>query len=261
MSMGAAIMNLRVAAARFRFACQVEYNHTGDSERPLAQVFLAAGTPGDAPLASLFPFLTRRRTNRHPFLVSRVPAAVQGRLIGAGEGYASVLEISADGAINSAVADLVAEAERRLLADPEYCRDVTAWIRQDPGPHLDGITLGPEGSGDGATALDLFRARTAREKNLCLEAPALMTIAGEDTVPGWLDAGETLERLLLTIVREGLQVSYFNMPVLLPDLRLRLRVILGLSAWPQLLLRVGYCMEETPLSPRRPLEAVLIQQP
>jgi hypothetical protein len=261
MSMGAAIMNLRVAAARFRFACQVEYNHTGDSERPLAQAFLVAGTPGDATLAPLFPFLTLRRTNRHPFLVSRVPAAVQQRLISAGKGYASVLEISTDGAINKAVADLVAEADRRLLADPEYCKDAAAWMRPDPGSYLDGIPAAPEGSSDGTTALDAFRARVARDKNLCLEAPALVTIAGEDSIPGWLDTGEMLERLLLTVVREGLQVSYFNMPVLLPDLRLRLRVILGLSAWPQLLLRVGYCMEETPLSPRRPLDAVIIQQP
>jgi len=64
----------------------------------------------------------------------------------------------------------------------------------------------------------------------------------------------------LTIAREGLHVSYFNMPVLVPDLRLKLRVILGLSAWPQLLLRVGYCMEETPMTPRRPIEEVIIHQ-
>jgi nitroreductase len=259
MSMGAAIMNLRVAAARFRFSCQVEYNHSGDSERPLAQVFLAAGTPGDAALASLFPFLPLRRTNRHPFLVSRVPAAVQQRLIAAGEGYASLLEISTDGVINGAVADLVAEADRRLLADPEYRRDIAAWMWPDPGPYVDGIPAGSEGSSESVPALGFFRAQAARDKNLCLEAPALITIAGEDTIPGWLDTGEMLERLLLTIVREGLQVGYFNMPVLLPDLRLKLRVILGLSSWPQLLLRVGYCMKETPLSLRRPLDTVIIQ--
>lgn len=266
MSMGAAIMNLRVAAAHFRFACEVEYNHTGDSERPLAQVFLTAGLPGDAALAALFPFLTRRRTNRHAFLVSRVPATVQHRLIAAGEGYQSVLDISTDGAINKAVADLVAEADQRLFADPEYRKDIAEWVRPDYALRPDGL---PEASmgGRGAamavapwttSALDLRRAQTARDKNLCLEAPALVTIAGNDTIPGWLDTGELLEKLLLTIVREDLHVSYFNMPVLVPDLRLKLRVILGLSAWPQLLLRVGYCMEETPMTPRRHIDDVII---
>lgn len=257
MSMGAAILNLRVAAARFRFGCEVGYNHTGDSERPLAQVSLTAGMPGDAALAGLFPFLTRRHTNRHPFLVSRVPAAVQRRLIAAGEGYRSVLEVSTDGAINGAVAEMVAEADQRLFADPEYRKDVAAWTRYG-GIEWDGESSGVAVATAGA--LDQLRAQTARDKNLCLEAPVLIAIAGDDTIPGWLDTGEMLETLLLTIVREGLHVSYFNMPVLVPDLRLRLRVILGLSPWPQLLLRVGYCMEETPMTPRRPIEDVIIHQ-
>ena len=268
MSMGAAIMNLRVAAAHFRFACEVEYNHTGDSERPLAQVFLAAGMPGDAELAPLFPELTRRRTNRHPFLVSRIAASVQQRLVAVGEGYQSTVEISTDGEINKAVAELVAEADRRLLADPEYRKDVAEWMRSDQSDRQDGLPAASLGSRGvlasvapwATRAFDLHRMQVARDKNLCMEAPALVTIAGEDTIPGWLDTGEMLEKLLLTIVREELHVSYFNMPVLLPDLRLRLRVILGLSAWPQLLLRVGYCMEETPMTPRRPIEEVIIHQ-
>jgi hypothetical protein len=268
MSMGAAIMNLRVAAARFRFACEVEYNHTGDSERPLAQVFLAAGMPGDEGLALLFPELTRRRTNRYPFLVSRVPATVQRALVAVGEGYQSVMDISTDGEINKAVAELVAEADRRLLADPEYRKDIAEWMRSDQSDRPDGLPAASQGTRGllktlppwATRALDLRRIQAARDKNLCLEAPALLTIAGDDTIPGWLDTGEMLEKLLLTIAREGLHVSYFNMPVLVPDLRLKLRVILGLSAWPQLLLRVGYCMEETPMTPRRPIEEVIIHQ-
>jgi hypothetical protein len=268
MSMGAAIMNLRVAAARFRFSCEVEYNHTGDSERPLAQVFLTAGMPGDEELARLFPELTRRRTNRYPFLVSRVAATVQQHLLAAGEGYQSVLDISTDGEINKAVAELVAEADQRLLADPEYRRDVAEWMRPDQSDRMDGLPASSQGSRGilstlgpwTARAIDLQRTLAARDKNLCMEAPALVTIAGEDTIPGWLDTGEMLEKLLLTISREGLQVSYFNMPVLLPDLRLKLRVILGLSTWPQLLLRVGYCLEETSMTPRRRIEDVIIHQ-
>lgn len=263
MSMGAAIMNLRVAAAHFRFACEVEYNHSGDSERPLAQVFLTAGTPG--PLAPLFPELIRRRTNRHPFLVSRVPATVQQRLLASGKGCRWPLEIVTDGEINRAVAELVAEAEGRLLENPEYRREIAAWMHVEGSVAEDRVPAGLEKTGEApaapATSLLEFRRRAvARDKNLCLDAPALIAIAGEDTIPGWLDAGEMLEKLLLTITREGLQASYFNMPVLVPDLRLKLRVILGLSAMPQLLLRVGYCMEETPMPLRRQIEEVIIHQ-
>src|SRR5512139_1226494 len=48
MSIGAAIMNLRIAAAHFGFACHVDYNLSGDSERPIAFVSLAPDGPQDA---------------------------------------------------------------------------------------------------------------------------------------------------------------------------------------------------------------------
>src|SRR5512140_1059344 len=81
MSVGAAIMNLRVAAAHFGFACRVDYNINGDSERPIAVASLVPGGPPDAKsehLASLFGAIPRRHTNRNPFLVTRIPASVLG---------------------------------------------------------------------------------------------------------------------------------------------------------------------------------------
>jgi hypothetical protein len=84
-------------------------------------------------------------------------------------------------------------------------------------------------------------------------------VVSEDSVPHWLESGELLERVLLTIVREGLQYSYFNMPIQVPELRLELRNVLGLSAWPQVLLRVGYCLTAPMPTPRRPVEDVLVK--
>jgi hypothetical protein len=43
-----------------------------------------------------------------------------------------------------------------------------------------------------------------------------------------------------------------------PEIRARLRSVIGVSSWPQLLLRIGYCLEETPRTPRRPLEDALV---
>jgi hypothetical protein len=269
MSVGAAIMNLRVAAARFGLTCRVHYNYSGDSERPLAIVSHAPASRDlsvDQALGKIFPAITRRHTNRQPFLVSRVPAAVLDRLQSAGRGYASSVHISTDGRINEIVAELVADADRRQLADPAYRKDIAEWMRPDWTNRQDGLpgaALGAKGIASALTpwatrVLDLGHVRAARDKNLCLEAPALVAIAGEDTVPSWLDGGELLERLLLTIALEGMQTSYFNMPVQVPALRLRLRSTLGLVSWPQLLLRVGFCLSDTVPTPRRPIDEVLI---
>jgi hypothetical protein len=122
-----------------------------------------------------------------------------------------------------------------------------------PGRHV--------GSGPWATkVLDLGKIRAASDKNLCLQAPVLMVLQCEDSVPLWVETGEVLERLLLSIMNEGLQYSFFNMPIELPELRGRLRGLLRLTSWPQLLLRIGYCLIDPASTPRRPLEDVLMRK-
>jgi hypothetical protein len=134
---------------------------------------------------------------------------------------------------------------------------LSEWIRPNFTRRPDGITgsaLGPWAT----KVFDLGGIRAARDKNLCLEAPGLAVLYGEDSIPVWIETGEALERLLLTVIRAGLQYSFFNMPIEIPELRTDLRRLLELPSWPQLLLRIGYCLTEPAGTPRRPVEDVLI---
>ncbi len=269
MSIGAAVMNLRVAAAYFDFGCEVVYNHSGSSEEPLAFVNLLPGEAsvhGGAGLNALFPQLTRRHTNRKPFLVSRVPASVIHQVQDMAVSGETVVSASADGKLNGAVAGLVAQADRLLLADPAYRRDVAEWLRPNDTLKPDGMrgeVVGLDGDvapfASWATrVVDPGKLRAAHDRNLCVDAPGLIAIAGEDSVPQWLAAGEFLERMLLLLTAEGIQHSYFNMPVQVPALRLELRRLLGLHVWPQLLLRIGYSLAEPVPTPRRPITEFLL---
>jgi hypothetical protein len=272
MSVGAAIMNLRVAAARYGLSCRVHYDHSGGSDRPLATITLpGASEPSseEAGLAQLFPAIPGRRTNRAPFLLSRIPAAVVRRLEATAEGHRATLHVSVDGALNEKVADLVAAADRVLQSDAEYRKDVSRWIRSGWTESADGITgeaLGTAGLASvlapwATRVLDLGRKRAAEDRNLCLAAPGLVTIAGEDSPPSLLDCGELLERALLTLALEGVHASYFNMPVQVSELRMRLRSLLGLSESPQVLLRIGYSFSEGPRTPRRAVEDFMKHDP
>jgi nitroreductase len=269
LSIGAAVATLRVAAAHFGFACLVEYNHTGTSDRPLAVALLnpvAAHPVGDAVRARLFPAITRRRTNRREFLRTRIPRSALEAFAGIDAGRQSSLTVSVDGRLNDTVAALVGEADAQQFADQAYRDDMSAWIHPESAAVPDGIPAVATGSKGvpapvaswAVRAVDSARRRAAQDRNLCSEAPALAVISSEDTVPHWLDAGELLQELLLTAEREGLACSYFNMPMHVPEIRARLRTLIGAPAWPQLLLRIGYCLEETPRTPRRPLEDVLV---
>jgi len=272
MSVGAAVFTLRVAAARFGLECRVHYSYTGDSERPLATVALgerAPGSPPDESLASLFGPILRRHTNRRPFLLSRVPESIVRRIRTLDSGGMAGVAVSTDGSINGRVSELVAAADRMQLADPSFRGDIAEWIRPNWTQKHDGVTGAALGMNTVAAALgpwtarvmDTGAVRAARDRNLCAEAPGLLVIQSEDAVPHWLACGELLQHALLVLTREGLHHSYFNMPVQVPDLRVRLRAVCGLTGWPQLLLRIGFSLTEPARTPRRPVDEVLLGAP
>jgi len=269
MSIGAAVRNLRIAAEHFGFACRVSYNQSNDSELPVALVRLSrdAGRPARvADAGSLFPAILKRRTNRNPFLYARIPNRVVSALQSAAEGSLVSVRLSTDAGVNQQVADLVAEAHRIQQGDVQFRKEIAEWVRPNFTKKGDGIPgvslgLGNVASAVGPLAMRMFdmgKSAATRDQILCREAPLLVVLYGEDTVPQWLEVGELLQRLLLTVTREGLNSSFFNMPIEVPALRSVLRGILGINSWPQLLLRVGYCLKEMPPTPRRPLEEVMV---
>ena len=270
MGVGAAIFNLRVAATHFRLGHRVDYNHSGDSEQPIALVTLFPAERADAAgsLEPLFPYIMKRHTNRNPFLVTRIPEAVLKNLRTLAEGSQVSLSLSTDGSINQQVADIVAMADHMQQSDSTYRSERAEWVHPNWSRRADGMpgaALGVKGVTSvlapwATKILDLGKFRAEADKNSCVQAPGLMVVYGEDAVPVWLETGEVLQRLLLTITKEGLQCSFFNMPIEVPELRTRLRGVLGLSSWPQLLLRIGYCLTEPVVSPRRPVGAVIVRQ-
>ncbi len=267
MSIGAALFNLRVAAARFGMRCEIAYNVSGDSERPIATARLTAPAPGGTPGGHmLFPHLTTRHTNRSPFLLSRISASVMQRLASCARGNRSQLVVSTDGKVNEQVADMVAKSEQTQWSDPGFRQDLAEWIRPGATPDADGVPGAAYGwTGAVATlgqyaarTIDQGRLRAARDRNLCIDAPGLIILTSEDAVPHLLETGETMEALLLTAIHEGLQYSYFNMPVQVPEFRAALKALLGCALWPQLIIRVGYCLTPPSPTPRKPLEDVLL---
>jgi hypothetical protein len=268
MGVGAAIMNLRIAAAHFGFEARVDYNYAGDSEMPIAFVSLMRTLPrkqSDPTTEALFRSLTKRHTNRNPFLHARVPDSILARVAELGTDSGIVMRISTDPAINTEVARLVAKAERMQSANPEFRKELGEWLRPNRTQKPDGMTGAAFGISDVTSTLapwvvktvDLGNFRARHDERLCSEAPALLVLSGDDSVPTWLAVGELLEHVLLTLTRDGLQFSFFNMPVEIQEARLELREILGLNTWPQLLVRVGYCLEPPAPSPRRPVQDVI----
>ncbi len=272
MGVGAAIMNLRVAAAHFGFECTIHYNQTEDSELPLAFLRLSrplSPSPAERQLAQMFPSITKRHTNRNPYLMARVPDQVIASIKESAQSSTTFIHVSLDGALNQRIADMVAAADAIQQSDPSFRKELAEWLRPNYTRKSDGMTGATIGVNDlvsvvGPWAMktfDMGKIRGAKDRDFCLEAPGLIVLCSEDSPLHWLEVGEVLERMLLTLTKNNMQFSFFNMPIEVPELRTQLRSILSVSLWPQLLLRIGYSLESPALSARRAVEECIITAP
>lgn len=255
-SCGAALFNLRVAAAAAGLQADVEL--LPDVWRPdlFAVVRLRGSTFSfDDRLVGAIP---RRRTYRHAFREVPVPDAVVQRLARAAAQDGAALVQVPDGA-RPALAELVAEGDLAQFGDPRWRRELAFWMR--PRRQRDGLSY-PELTAPVArlvvTAVNLGSRIAERDRKLTRDSPLLAALVTEGDSPlDWLNTGQALEHLLLEGVVNGLQASYLNQPCQVTFLRERLREELAGSAFPQVLLRMGYPSQSVRPSPRRRLDDVM----
>ncbi|MDT0345058.1 Acg family FMN-binding oxidoreductase [Streptomyces litchfieldiae] len=261
-SCGAALLNLRVAAPCHGLRAEVRLLPDPTDDTLLARVELTEeGTPVSADDATLYDAITRRRTAHRAFAGRAVRDGARDRVQQAVAREGARLQIIPE-TRRKEVAALVGEGDRRQFADRAWRRELAHWLR--PRRAGDGLTVpGP--------AAPLLRALVRkvnagprvgrRDAALLLAAPAVAVLTTRADEPlDWLHAGQALQRGLLTLAAEGIQVSFANQPCQVGDpLRTQLRELLpDPEGHPQLLFRVGHPAGAAPQrSPRRPLAAVM----
>jgi hypothetical protein len=78
-----------------------------------------------------------------------------------------------------------------------------------------------------------------------------------DTVLDWLNAGQALQRVLLTLTAHGYHASFLNQPLEVPPLRPAVAALAEHTGHPQIILRIGRG-GSAPRTPRRAVEQVLV---
>lgn len=278
MSCGALLFHLRVALRRFgcrgdvRTVTREDQEHYLAPVRSIPEVLARVGlgephepTPEEL---ELFEAIPNRRTNRRPFEDRDVPDELLARLASAAEREGAWLETITGTARKRALADLVAEGDRRQGADPSFRSELAAWIHPSRTRSRDGMPGYALDMGELESYVGPFVVRTfdwgderAAEDRELAEGSPVMAVLGtrRDAPAGWLNAGEALDRVLLRSAAEGLSASYLNQPLEMSDLRPRVAEIAGREGYPQVILRLGYGPEVEAPTPRRPLEAMLVE--
>jgi nitroreductase len=264
MACGAALTNLRLAAAHFGHATSVELIGPARPDGLLARVRLEERSASTPQVEEMFRAIPARRTNRLPLDGREPPVGLVTALLREARVEGAWLR-AVDDAERRGVAEIVAQAGAEIWASSRYRAELAGWTRSNGTSRRDGVPGWAHGMSDAAALLrpllvrltDPSRNEADRDRRRVLSARALLVLSTpRDGIEEWVRAGEALQRVLLRATAAGLFASYFSQPIEIPALRRRLGEALGDRGVPQIVFRLGYGLEPR-ATPRRPVHEVL----
>ncbi len=264
MSCGAAVVNLRLAAAHFGMATSTEILPTLRRDGLLARVRLEERRATTPDAEEMYQAIPRRRTNRLPLDGREPPDGLLTALLREARREGAWLR-PVDEQERCPVAELVAEGDRVQWSSSRFRSELAQWTRPNRTTRRDGMPGYALGMSDAAALLHPLVVRLSnkgedeaeRDRRRARGCKALLVLSTpRDGRAEWFAAGEALQRVLLRAAARGLFASYFAQPIETPDLRRRLQEVLVESGLPQVMFRLGFGREVRAV-PRRPVDEVL----
>ena len=257
---GAAIFNTRLALLANGTPADVRLHpETAD---PLIMARLRPGPfrPATYPESDLFAAIGKRRSHREPFWPDPVPADVRMRLVDAAHAEGAWLKLLIGMTSLSGFAQIAQSADTVLRRDPAYQERLSMWIRTEPAG--DGIPVAA--AARIGEPQDLLPQRAygdrPRAPGRDFEPEPLIAVLGStgDTATDQINAGQALQRVLLTATDAGLATSMISQPIEVAGARDQLSLSLGRpSGSPQMAVRIGYGQPGSP-TPRRDLAQAIV---
>ena len=266
-SCGAALFNVRLALRSLGYIPETAILPDQDRPTLVARVSWRSHAAADEFERRLFGHLRTRRTHRGAFDPEPLPPDTLAALRAAAAREGAALRIVADDGRRAALADAVETAECHLRLVGERSRELARWAPAPGSARPDGVPATSyqaraehtepyfpgrdfaHGHGWG-----LPRLSTATSVRAAGVAGLLTTAA--DRPLDWVNAGQALQRMLLTASTCGAAVALHSQPFELPWLREFIRTQLSDGAYPHLVLRIGL-VTQVAVSMRREPEDVL----
>lgn len=247
-SCGAALAMMDVAARFFGYLPQISLFPDDRNPDLLARLRLSGRyQPGDDELARFFA-IRHRRTTRLAFDAHAPSEDDLTHLAGLARHRGVELRLVTEAEDRGAIADIVAEADQKQMADSRFREELADWMHSRRAKSRDGmsdIAMGLPDALSGASALvvrtfDLGGGLAARNRQLAAGSPVLGILASAGDAPlDWMMTGMALTDILLEATARGLCTAYLNQPIEVAETRFRFRRF-GVHGVPQLLLRLGH---------------------
>lgn len=264
LSCGAALFNLRVALQGFGVRPLVTILPGQEAPGALATVRRGGGLKPDDEMLALLKAVPTRRTNRRPFFESGVDARHRHALVRAAELERSWLHIVGTREEVATMKGLVRRAHQIQQENDGVQAELEAFTGHRPGA-TDGVPRASAGVRPEAQDEWAFRDFHPGQQHQRLSGkdyesnPLVAVVCSHYDGPlGELQAGQAMQRVLLTATTLGLSASFMSQPVEVWAVREELRRALGGMLLPQTVLRVGFSTP-VPATPRRPVAELLLE--
>ncbi|MFJ3788472.1 Acg family FMN-binding oxidoreductase [Kitasatospora sp. NPDC090091] len=244
-SVGAAVLNLCVAARYLGWAPQVRLLPDPAEPDLFAAVELDVSAPARAPgTDDLYEAIWHRHTIRTPFTGDPVPPAVLDELVTAARTEDASLGLP-DREETARLLEITAEAERRNTTDAAAHDESRRWVHGgDLPPYgIPARALGPQDRTGNVPMRDFaaIRATEHRTPATFEREPRIAVLStAHDRPVDWLRAGIALEHVLLAATVHGVRASLFHQAMEWPYLRWATREPHQRPGHVQMLIRLGY---------------------
>jgi hypothetical protein len=266
-SCGAALFNVRLALRSLGYIPQTRVLPDPSQPALVAQVSWPRRAAADEFERRLLSQVPLRRTHRGAFDPEPIPSGLLAALRGGAARDGAVLRLVAEDGRRAALAAAVQTAEHELRLDGERVQELARWAPAPGRAGSDGVpaTCYPARAeptepyfpgrdfahGHGWGLAPLSTATWGRAPGVV----GLLTTAADRRVD-WVNAGQALQRILLTASACGAAVALHSQPIELPWLREFVRTQLSDGAYPHLVLRIGM-ITQVAVSVRRDPDDVL----
>jgi nitroreductase len=261
LSCGAALYNLRLALQDLGVRPLVTVLPGHDAPGALAVVRRGGTLKIDDEHRALLRAVPHRRTNRKPFLEATVDPRQRHALVRAAELERSWLHVVTTREDRAQLKKLVQRAHEIQLHDEAVQAELAAFTGHRPGA-TDGVPPASAGVRPAMQDEWVFRdfQGPERQPGKDYESDPLVVVLCSfyDGPLGDLQAGQALQRVLLTATTHGLSASFLSQPVEVRRIREDLRRALGGLLVPQTVLRLGFSTPVPP-TPRRSVAELMIE--
>ncbi len=267
-SCGAALFTVRLALRSLGYVPQTSVLPDPGQPTLVARVSWRERAGSDEFERRLFSQVRKRRTHRGAFDPGPLPPDLLAALRGSAARDGAALRIVADDGRRAALATAVETAEYQSRQDGERLRELARWTPAPGSACRDGVpaTSYParaEHTEPNFPGRDFARGHgwgmppVSSAMSIRAAGVAGLLTTAADRPPDWVNAGQALQRILLTASASGAAVALHSQPIELPWLRQFVRTQLSDGAYPHLVLRIGMVTQAAVSVRRDPRDVML----